>query len=272
MHPSFRFLATAFLFALFLSRPLLASPTGVAQTIGMSGAMPALDSVQINSSHVYDYTFASPPTDWWVQSGNWDMTNRWSCSPGWSWFGGHSDEVATVWNKHLFSGDLSVQTYFAFKMGVSGTPRWPEYPCNVGLTILGDGKNVGTGYTLIIGADNNSHSVLMRNGQIVAQTSSPDALLPSVADGTPPTNDVHRHWWYVRINKIGSKVECYFENKLILTYNDSNPISSGQTAIWTYNNGIMLSRVQIYFAHEQAPTVTRLASTADANLLALASR
>jgi hypothetical protein len=262
-------LATSSVF--FAAFPALAAPGSTAQTIGLSGALPDLGSVQVNSSHVYDYTFASPPTDWWVQSGIWDMTNRWSCSPGWSWFGGRSEEVAAVWNKRHFSGDTSVQMYFAYKMGMSGTGRWAEYPNNAALTILGDGKDLGTGYTLIIGADNNTRSVLMRNGAVVAQTTDADALLPSVTDGTPPSNEVHRHWWYLRMNKIGPKVECYFENKLILTYTDPDPISSGQTAIWTYNNGIILSRVQIYFAHETAPA--KIASNApDANLLALASR
>ena len=272
MHHTFRTLAKILTIAagsaLFATSPAFAAP---AQTIGLSGVMPDLGSVQVDSSHVYDYTFASPPTDWWVQSGIWDMTNRWSCSPGWSWFGGRSQEVAAVWNKRHFSGDTSVQMYFAYKMGLSGTGRWPEYPNNAALTILGNGKDVGTGYTLIIGADNNTRSELMRNGEIVAQTTDADALLPSVTDGTPPSNDVHRHWWYLRMNKVGAKIECYFENKLILTYTDPNPIESGQTAIWTYNNGIILSRVQIYFAHEQT-SIPRLAGTPDATLLALASR
>jgi len=250
---------------LFLAAmPLLAAP---AQTIGLSGARPALDSVQINTSHVYDYTFASPPTDWWVQSGVWDMTNRWSCSPGWSWFGGRSDEVAAVWNKRKFSGDISVQTYFSFKMGVSGTPRWPEYPCNFAMTVLGNGKDLGSGYTLIAGADRNTHTVLMRNGKMVAQTTDANALFPTILDGNPPK--VHRQWWYMRINKVGSRIDCYLDNDLILSYTDPDPIESGQTAIWTYNNGIMLSRVQIYFARENAPG-THLAASPDANLLALA--
>ena len=254
--------------ALLAISPAFAAP---AQTIGLSGVMPDLGSVQVNSAHVYDYTFASPPTDWWVQSGNWDMTNRWSCSPGWSWFGGRSEEVAAIWNKRHFSGDTSVQTYFAYKMGVTGTGRWPEYPTNAGLTILGNGKDVGTGYTLIVGADNNTRSVLMRNGEIVAQTTKADALLPSVTDGMPSSNELHRHWWYLRMNKVGSKVDCYFENKLILSYTDPDPIQSGQTAIWTYDNGILLSRVQIYFAREESPT-KRIANKSDSNLLALASR
>ena len=88
-----------------VSAPATAGP----QTVAMVGAMPDLKNVEINTGNVYDYTFASAPTDWWVQSGVWEMTNRWSCSPQWSWFGGRSEEIASVWNKRKFSGDLSVQ-------------------------------------------------------------------------------------------------------------------------------------------------------------------
>ena len=118
--------------------------------------MPDLGAVQVESGNVYDYTFSSAPVDWKVQSGVWEMTNRWSCSPQWSWFGGRSEEIASIWNKRKFSGDVSVQCYFAFKMGLSGTARWMEFPHDMGVTIGGDGKDLSSGYSLVIGADNNS--------------------------------------------------------------------------------------------------------------------
>ena len=93
---------------------------GDGQSIGLQGSLPNFAKVQITSPHVYDYTFSSAPTDWRVQSGTWEMTNRWDCSPGWSWFGGSSNEIAAIWNKRKFSGDVSVQFYFGFKMGVAG--------------------------------------------------------------------------------------------------------------------------------------------------------
>lgn len=243
------------LFALpFLAQPLTGSaeaqvPAGP-RTIGMSGVVPDLKSVEINTGNVYDYTFASAPTDWWVQSGVWEMTNRWSCSPGWSWFGGRSEEIAAVWNKRKFSGDMSIQFYFAFKMGLTGTPRWNYRPSDVALSFAGDGKNLGSGYSLIIGADGNKRSMLMKGDKVVAQSAEKAALLPVLADGQPSMNDLHRHWWYVRINKIGSRIECYLDNELFLTYDDPNPLDAGQIALWTYNNGIMLSRVQIYYEQE----------------------
>lgn len=228
--------------------------TGGPQLIGLSGESGKFSdlakNVEIHSSNVYDYTFSAAPTDWWVQSGVWEMTNRWSCSPQWSWLGGRSEEVAAIWNKRRFSGDQSIHFYFAFKMGLSGTPRWHYHPSDVALSFCGDGKNLGSGYTLILGADNNSRSIFLKGDKVVAQNNEKAALLPVLSDGMPPTNDLHRHWWYVRINKIGSRVECYLDNKLILTYNDDKPLDAGQIALWTYNNGIMLSRVQIYYENE----------------------
>src|SRR5205823_763726 len=130
------FLSMKLFSALFLSclvsgayGGFLASPAAhAAGEIGLTGTVPDLKNVDVQSPHVYDYTFSTAPTDWKIQSGVWEMTNRWSCSPGWSWFGGRSDEVAAIWNKRKFSGDVSAQMYFAFKMGVSGVPQWPEYP------------------------------------------------------------------------------------------------------------------------------------------------
>ncbi|HEX8551169.1 MAG TPA: hypothetical protein VF681_06390 [Abditibacteriaceae bacterium] len=234
------------------------------QTIGVQGAMP-IDKVEIASPHVYDYTFASAPTDWRVQSGVWEMTNRWACAPGWSWFGGRSDETAAVWNKRKFSGDMSVQFYFAFKMGLAGTPAWKYHPSDMGVTIGGDGQNMGSGYNFVVGADDNAHSILMRGGKVVAESSAPEALLPTYTDGEPDNGhkeyeQLHRRWWYVRIDKIGSKVSCYLDNKLLFSYDDPKPLDAGHIALWTYNNGIMLSRVQVYYENEVRPQFVRRAT------------
>jgi hypothetical protein len=236
---------------------------GAGQVIGLRGAVPNFDQVQIASPHVYDYTFASAPTDWRVQSGVWEMTNRWACAPGWSWFGGRSDETAAVWNKRKFSGDMSVQMYFAFKMGLSGSEKWWEYGADAALTINGDGANLGSGYSLIIGADFNSHTILRKGTEIVAETKAPWALLPVWTDGVPPDHDetMHRRWWYARIDKVGSKLSCYLDNKLLFTYDDPNPLDAGQVALWTYNNGIMVSRVQIYYQDELQPKPRLFAGT-----------
>jgi hypothetical protein len=221
--------------------------------IGFDGAMPNLADVQIESGNVYDYTFTSAPTDWLVQSGVWEMTNRWSCSPGWSWFGGRSEEVASIWNKRKFSGDFSVQFYFAFKMGLTKSAAWKYRPSDVAITFCGDGKNLGSGYSFVIGADENQRSVLLKQGQQVAESRAPEAILPSMVDGEPPMEQLHRRWWYVKVNKIGNRVECWLDNVLLCSYDDPRPLDAGQIALWTYNNGIMLSRVQVFYENEIKP-------------------
>jgi hypothetical protein len=218
---------------------------------GFAGVQPDFNDVQLESKQVYDYTFTSAPSDWHVQSGVWEMTNRWSCSPGWSWFGGRSEEVASIWNKRKFSGDVSIQFYFAFKMGMDGQKSvWAERPADVALSFYGDGKNLGSGYSLIIGADNNTHSVLMKQGKIIADSLAPEAILPSFIDGRVNQNNLHRAWWYAKINKVGNRVECWLDNKLLFTYDDPKPLDAGQVALWTYNNGLMLSRVTIFYENE----------------------
>ena len=220
------------------------------EAIGFDGALPDLGAVQVESGNVYDYTFSTAPVDWKVQSGTWEMTNRWDCSPGWSWYGGRSEEIASIWNKRKFSGDFSAQFYFAFKMDFVKTPKWHYHPANVAISFCGNGKSLGSGYSFIVGADNNEHSVLFKQNKAVADSSKPEALLFSLADGYPPLEQLHRRWWYVKVNKIGPRIECWLDSKLLFTYNDPKPLDVGQIALWTYNNGIMLSRVQIFYENE----------------------
>lgn len=236
------------------------------QAIGFDGVRPDFNEVEVENGHVYDYTFTSAPTDWRVQSGVWEMTNRWSCSPGWSWFGGRSEEIASIWNKRKFSGDMSIQFYFAFKMGMDGQDSaWAERPSDAAISFCGDGQNLGSGYSLVIGADNNQHTVLMKQGKVVAESTAPEALLPSFIDGRVNTNLLHRAWWYAKINKIGNRVECWLDNKLLFTYNDPKPLDVGQIALWTYNNGMMLSRVQVFYENEVKQTYKSRALLASDN-------
>ena len=78
--------------------------------------------------------------------------------------------------------------------------------------------------------------------------------MPRFTDGNPGNDQVHRRWWYSRLEKEGNKVTAYMDEKPIVSFDDSKPIQGGQTAIWTYNNGLMLARVQLYFEREQKST------------------
>src|SRR5215216_8162636 len=111
-----------FAITLLLTGALAGATTAHASTpevIGFDGSLPDFGTVEVESGHVYDYTFSSAPVDWRAQSGVWEMTNRWSCSPGWSWFGGRSEEVASIWHKRHFAGDFSVEAELVLKKGLT---------------------------------------------------------------------------------------------------------------------------------------------------------
>ena len=222
--------------------------------VGLQGHLPSLKTVQVKSDHVYDYTFSQAPSDWRMQSGKWGMINRSTripYGPGWRWFGGHSEEVAAVWNKRKFAGDFSLHVYFSFIEGLEREAgSWRVKSADVGLSFCGDGQNLGSGYALILGADNNWHSVLLRQGRMVVESSAPEAIFPSHVDGELRLPQLRTHWWHAVIDRFDNRIECWLDGKLLFVYDDPQALNEGQVALWTYNNGIVLSRVQLYYENE----------------------
>jgi len=208
-------------------------------------------TVDVYSHHVYDYTFSSAPTDWVPTTGVWESTNRWTCQPEWSWYGGYSkDGPAAIWSKREFEGDIDVEVYACFKMGLGGNHGY-KHPNDINVTICGDGANFASGYTFMLGAENNTYSAIRKGNQILARTQADEAVLPIFEDGFPSTYEWHRKWWGVRVRKIGGHLEFYLDNQLILEANDPAPLDGGRIALWTFDNGILCSRLKIYFARER---------------------
>ncbi len=267
-----------------LAAPVFAAP----DAIGFGGALPLRNEVRLDSAQQYDFTFDAAPVDWRVQSGEWQRKSGWTLLPtdttlwrGWpeytTWFNGYSNEIAAIWNRHRFSGDFSVRVSFEFKGG-TGKPEtaWSERPSDFAISFCGDGTNLGSGYTLVIGADGNSHTVLRKQGAVVAETTAPEALFtaPTEADvflqtrrrvispatklrmsGAPPGQEFYdgyaqRYWSCARIDKVGRRIQCWLGDKLLFTYSDPQPLDVGQFALWTYNNDIVLLRMKVYYENE----------------------
>lgn len=207
-----------------------------------------LGAVDILSRNVFDYTFASAPTDWYIAGGLWGTTNRWTCSPQWSWFGGMADLApAVVWNKHVFAGDITVDMYAAWGMIYGYGPRNYKNPNDFCISICADGADLFSGYTFIVGGWRNERTAIMRQGKILAQTSDKSALPPVFEDGMPGAYEHHRKWWGIRARKVGNLLELYMDNKLVLQATDPRPLESGRVALWCYDNRIVLARVRIYY-------------------------
>ncbi|NLO05951.1 MAG: tetratricopeptide repeat protein [candidate division WS1 bacterium] len=208
----------------------------------------------IYSDHVYDYTFSDPPTDWIMAGGLWETTSRWTCSPQWSWLGGFEPNgIAAFWNKRQFLGDITVELYAAFKMGVTEGVRSYRNPNDMNITICGDGANPSSGYSFIYGGELNSSTRIMKGTRVLTENRDPEALLPIFEDAYPSTYDFHRKWWMVKVRKSGDTLSFWVDNKLVAETRDDEPLDGGRVGIWARDNGLILSRIKIYYEREQIP-------------------
>lgn len=197
------------------------------------------ESVRILTKQVHNDLFRQAPSDWRLAAGTWTVTNRWECDPRWSFFSGVSSgrRPAAIWNKRRFSGDLVVEFYAGIKMDSSRGRRY-EYARNMNLTICGDGQDLSSGYSFIFGGWQNSATCIARRGAVVAKTRS---------STIPYRSNIHRRWFYIRAEKTGAKLTFYVDNQSVLTYTDTDAIGGGQFALWTYDCGIMVSRVRVSY-------------------------
>jgi len=108
-------------------------------------------TVRVSSSNLLEYTFNSAPTDWKVESGRWGLLNKWICDPRWSWFGGRTKTLAALWNKNVFSGDVTVDAHVALMMQKEDPPF--ERPGDYNIALSGDGVHLDSGYTLVFAGD-----------------------------------------------------------------------------------------------------------------------
>jgi len=213
----------------------------------------SMGDVDLQSDRVCDYTFSSAPTDWLVRSGEWNATNRWTCSPQWSWYGGYSPAgLAAMWNKRQFVGDITVELHCAFKMRANRDPTY-LHPNDLNISICGDGANLDSGYSFIVGGDNNRWTRIMRGDRVIAESRDPKALWPIYENGQPSTYEWHRKWWQLRVRKSGPKLQVYLDENLVLEGTDPDPLPGGRVALWVLKNDMIMPRVKVYYASEKLP-------------------
>jgi hypothetical protein len=61
----------------------------------------------------------------------------------------------------------------------------------------------------------------------------------------PRASGIHRRWFYLKVEKIRNTLNFYVDGTRILSYADPDPLPGNRMAIWTWGNGIMVSRVRI---------------------------
>ncbi|NQT52510.1 hypothetical protein HQ576_10685, partial [bacterium] len=196
----------------------------------------AKEDVKVFSDNVHVYTFSRAGSDWRPAAGSWTISNRWECDPRWSFFSGVPKEgkLAGIWNKRACEGDVSIEFAVGPKMeSKRGGSRY-SYVRDFNVTIAADGKDLNTGYTFLYGGWGNSRTAITRQGKVVAEVSR-----------KIPTGGIHRQWFYVQVEKRGNTLTYSIDGSRVLTFTDPNPLRGSRVAIWTYDCGIMVSRVRV---------------------------
>lgn len=178
-----------------------------------------------------DDVFSRAPVDWWVQRGSWTLTQRWTCSAGgqWTFFGGTSDIAPILWSKADFEGDQVFEFYAAAAASVASAGRLHD----LNAVLCGDGANLDSGYTVILGGQQGQINRLLRRGQVLAE-----------APFRPI--DHQQEWPAVRIEKIDSQVRCFLNNQKVLEATDPDPLPGGKVGVWTFNGSLVLARARVW--------------------------
>jgi len=208
-----------------------------------SGYSPGADDIHLTSDGILDHTFSGAPTAWRPGAGIWEVYDRWPCSRGWSWFGGR-DEAGTpknpiLWSKDTWAGETVLQFWAALIMDMDHEPGYSD-PSDINCTICADGENLCSGYSFIFAGDHNKGAKILRGNEVVAETNRGRFINPVSRNFA-----YHRHWFETRVHKVGGHLAYYMDNTLMLEYDDPNPLLGGDIAVWSYNNGILVSRIKI---------------------------
>lgn len=211
----------------------------------------AVDAASVISDHFQDYLFNEAPTDWFAGKGQWGVTTRWPCEPGWTFFGGYGHQNPVVWSKHSYRGDMVLEWFGAIQSDNLNRIRY-THASDINATICGDGRSLSSGYAFIMGGWNNSRTAILRNGEIVAETT--EVLLPD-----PNARDLaaHRGWTRLRAEKLGNQIRMWYEGKLILEYTDPDPLPAGRVGLWSFHNELVAGRVRLWYAREEPASVVR---------------
>jgi hypothetical protein len=214
------------------------SPLQDARRVGLrkDGAVIDAADAEVLSSAVRTWTFEDAPADWRVESGTWEISNRWSCSPNWTWLAGWNQEgQALIHSRKRFRGDQVIDIYVGTKMmpRPEGEGHYEELR-DLHFGLCGDDQ--GRGYHVILGGDQGRGAELQRNGETVA-TNRGYAI---------PQAERHNNWLLIRLVKSGPTVTVYEWGVEVLSYTDDEPLDAGSVSFGTEENGITVPRITVY--------------------------
>jgi hypothetical protein len=201
------------------------------------------ERVTARTANVLDYTFTGAPADWRAGKGRWEVSERWTCSPQWGFFGGSGSVNPTLWSRFALRGDFVLEAYLATPMDMT---RGERSPMDLNLTIGGDGRDLASGYSFMFGAKGRTINRLLRGDAVASEKRF---IMPK------GQGSAHQDWFYVRLERRqtpqGLLLRYSVNGQEIWNYTDPNPLAGalhepGRIAFWSYNGGLSIARVRLW--------------------------
>ncbi|HRR81644.1 MAG TPA: hypothetical protein P5118_15795, partial [Planctomycetota bacterium] len=130
---------------------------------------------------------------------------------------------------------VSVEFAVGPKMDTSKGGTAYKYTRDFNVTICADGQDLSSGYSFLYGGWDNKETAITRGNTVVARC---DSVIPR-------SSGIHRRWFYLKAEKRGNTLNFFVDGVRVLTYKDPDPLPGNRVGIWTWGNGIMVSRVRI---------------------------
>ena len=193
----------------------------------------------VRTPGVVDYAFTTAPVDWRAARGRWEVAERWTCSPQWSFFAGQHDVAPLLWSRFAANGDYTLEAYLATPMDLA---RGERSPSDLNISVESDGRNPGSGYSFLFAANGRTQNRIYRGDEIVVQ--KPFELPPGAGD-------THQDWFYVRLERRatpqGLRFKWSVNGRELANYLDPKPLKNGgAVGFWTQNGGLSLARVRLW--------------------------
>ena len=218
------------------------------------------DSAAAQSANVLDYSFTGAPVDWQSAKGQWEVSNRWTCSPQWGFFGGKDSVNPTLWSRFALRGDWTIEGYLATPMDLT---RGERSPMDLNVSV-GDGRDLASGYSFLFAANGRARNRIMRGDTVVRD-------VPFVEP--KGKGNTHQDWFYIRLERratpSGGVQFIYTVNGVkVWDYTDPSPLAAikapSHLAFWTYNGGLSIARARLWHSGIETRAVAPLL-LADAN-------
>jgi hypothetical protein len=186
-----------------------------------------IDNLDVGAAHALAYRFDRVEPDWIEASGEWLFHSGMACIPWAYWLSGDGRQApAAVWNRREAPADLTVRFDVSeYTVGhESGDHEHFPYH-DISLVLGGDGKDLDSGYRLVIGAEGGRRTRLLRKGQVVAETADPRFSITMGSHCNSPRAVE------VIATKAGGSLKLWLNGVQALAYEDPEAIGAGRVAL-----------------------------------------